>query len=184
MQVIRWAECQDLPWKNGAGVTREFIRMPERGDAFDWRVSVAEVDKGGPFSLFPGCDRHIAVIKGENGMVLDFTEGGSTALRLFQPFTFSGDDRIKGELPFGPVSDLNLIVRRGFGTATLTFCTLTATTFIAGFSRGHQLLHVVHGQCESEIARLGVGDSLYLCPAETAELNGTAVLAICSILAG
>jgi environmental stress-induced protein Ves len=44
-------------WKNGLGWTREIAREPADGDAWTWRLSIAEVEKDGPFSAFPCCDR-------------------------------------------------------------------------------------------------------------------------------
>ena len=44
-------------WKNGLGWTREVLRWPPGADDWDWRISIAEVDKGGPFSSFPGVER-------------------------------------------------------------------------------------------------------------------------------
>ena len=40
-------------------MTREIARSPSSGadSDFDWRVSIAEVATGGPFSRFPGIDR-------------------------------------------------------------------------------------------------------------------------------
>ena len=34
-------------WKNGLGWTREIVRMPD-SDAWDWRLSIAEIERGLP----------------------------------------------------------------------------------------------------------------------------------------
>ena len=64
--ILRAAERRAVPWKNGGGLTREVAAHPPQSDLgnFDWRVSLAEVRRGGPFSSFPGIDRHMAVISG------------------------------------------------------------------------------------------------------------------------
>jgi len=48
-----------MVWKNGQGITHEIAREPALGDAFLWRLSIAEVAADGDFSLFPGADRTI-----------------------------------------------------------------------------------------------------------------------------
>jgi hypothetical protein len=48
-------------WSNGLGWTREIARSPAVGD-FDWRVSIAEVDRDAPFSVFPGVEREIVLL--------------------------------------------------------------------------------------------------------------------------
>lgn len=101
-----------VPWKNGGGVTREVARDPHagNGDAYDWRVSIAEVASEGPFSRFPKLHRWIAVIRGA-GMRLEVEGRAPHLLRLFEPYEFDGDVPAAGWLPAGPVSDLNLIFR-------------------------------------------------------------------------
>ncbi|HEU6455884.1 MAG TPA: HutD family protein, partial [Roseateles sp.] len=46
------ADVQPQAWKNQGGTTRELLAWPH---AHDWalRVSVARVDRNGPFSAFP-----------------------------------------------------------------------------------------------------------------------------------
>jgi environmental stress-induced protein Ves len=55
-------------WKNGAGTTREIAVEPAGAgtDDFDWRLSLAEVDRDAPFSAFPGVDRCIVLLRGSH----------------------------------------------------------------------------------------------------------------------
>ncbi|WP_049973882.1 HutD family protein [Azospirillum sp. B4] len=100
-------------WKNGGGVTREVARQDEDAGNILWRVSIAEVREAGPFSHFPGVDRVLAVLEGR--LLLDF--GGGAAPVLVTPDTaahpFPGDVPVSGTPDGGPVTDLNLMVRRG-----------------------------------------------------------------------
>ncbi len=116
------ADYRKMPWKNGGGVTTEIVVEPPSGrlsDArFSYRVSVADVASDGPFSAFPGCDRHIMLLSGD-GMTLD-VDGTWHELRAFAPFSFSGDARVHGALHGGPVRDFNVIVDRASFRATLT----------------------------------------------------------------
>ena len=43
IKIIRRSSFTALPWKNGGGITHEAIRVPPTGDAFLWRVSVAQI---------------------------------------------------------------------------------------------------------------------------------------------
>jgi len=39
-----------VPWRNGGGLTREIARAAGRtSQDWAWRVSIAEIDRGGPF---------------------------------------------------------------------------------------------------------------------------------------
>ena len=101
------------PWKNGGGVTREVAAFPSGVgmDGFDWRVSIADVGTDGPFSIFPGIDRTLTILTGA-GIALDM--GGDT-LRLLpgHPASFPGDQPATATLLDGPVTDLNVMSRRG-----------------------------------------------------------------------
>ena len=108
------AEYKRTAWKNGGGTTTELAISPENATFSDflWRVSIAEVEADGPFSLFPGCERAIMLIEGA-GMTLDAGDYGSiTLLEPLQSQSFSGDWPIFGRLVSGPVRDFNLMVRR------------------------------------------------------------------------
>ena len=113
-RILRAAERQALPWKNGAGVTREVVAHPPGSDLghFDWRVSIAEIRSAGPFSRFPGIERRMAVLEGCLSLSID--EGA--ALRVSPdtpPVQFPGDVPAFADPVGGPVTDLNLMMRRG-----------------------------------------------------------------------
>jgi len=106
-------------WKNGLGWTREVFRWPPDQAEWDWRVSIAEVDKGGPFSTFPGVDRELVLLSGE-GMRLDFEDGESVELRPpHDRHRFAGERVLAAELFNGPTQDFNLMWRRERVQATL-----------------------------------------------------------------
>lgn len=107
-----------MPWKNGLGVTTEIARRPVDGAGFDWRVSIARVDRDGPFSRFPGIDRILLVLDGD-GLLLEHGDGGRTRLGPLEACAFPGDDETVGRLPGGPIRDFNVMVRRGVARARL-----------------------------------------------------------------
>lgn len=114
LQLIRAAELQPVPWKNGGGTTREIAVEPP-GSAFDtflWRISMADVDQAGPFSTFEGIDRIIAVIQGGAMVLNDTATGTAHVLQRAEPFSFPGETPISAELPDGPTQDFNLMWRR------------------------------------------------------------------------
>ncbi len=113
MRILRAALRSAVPWKNGGGITREVaIAPPGAGfDDFDWRISIAEVRGAGPFSLFPGIDRTLTILDGR--MRLDI-EGRTRDLDpRSAPLAFPGDVACTGTPLDGPVTDLNVMTRRG-----------------------------------------------------------------------
>jgi len=141
MRLLRAAERVAVPWKNGGGVTREIAAFPEGAgfDGFDWRVSIADVAVGGPFSRFPGIDRVLTVIEGR-GLLLSVEDRPDTDLNeRSNPFAFSGDAASAAVLLYGPIRDLNVMTRRGVCTATVRRilapeeipCRETATILVA-----------------------------------------------------
>jgi environmental stress-induced protein Ves len=115
MRTLRAADYRVMPWKNGGGTTTEIAVSPDDAglDDFDWRVSMAHVGGSGPFSSFAGIDRTLSVLEGE-GIVLDMA--GQPAARLTKasaPFSFPADLPTSAALVAGPITDLNVMTRRG-----------------------------------------------------------------------
>src|SRR5690606_23181136 len=71
-RVIAANEYRRERWRNGLGWTREIHahRSDPAGD-WTWRLSIAEIERDGPFSAFPGVDRALVLLRG-NGMRLRF----------------------------------------------------------------------------------------------------------------
>jgi environmental stress-induced protein Ves len=106
-------------WKNGLGWTREILRWPTSGEDWDWRVSIAEVDRDCPFSRFEGVDREIVLLAGE-GMRLLFEDGErADLLPPHGRHRFAGERALRAELVSGPTQDFNLMWKRERIDATL-----------------------------------------------------------------
>ena len=117
--VRRYDGAPTSPWRNGGGTTRELLSAPTAdGETFLWRLSVADVTDGGPFSHFPGIDRTLVLCRGV-GMQL-VVDGHPRVLRLFEPVTFSGELPAAAVLADGPTVDLNVMTRRGAAEADVT----------------------------------------------------------------
>jgi uncharacterized protein len=115
MRVLRAHDYVRMPWKNGGGVTTEIVVSPDGLglDAFDWRVSMAEVASDGPFSIFPGVDRTLAVLDGE-GVSLAIAGRALVTLKSnSEPLSFPADVEAYATLTGGPIHDLNVMTRRG-----------------------------------------------------------------------
>jgi len=93
-------------------MTHEAIRVPAQGDAFVWRVSVAQIDVSGPFSDFAGYDRTMVLLKGA-GLELKFGNGQERVLgRVGELAQFDGALATHCRLLRGPCVDLNLMVAK------------------------------------------------------------------------
>ena len=114
------AERVASPWKNGGGVTREIAAWPEGAgmEAFDWRISTAEVRGPGAFSVFHAVDRSLTVLSG--ALSLSFAGGRVAFLDpTSEPYGFPGEVPCHGAPLGGPVTDLNVMWRRGRYSATV-----------------------------------------------------------------
>lgn len=115
MRILRAGDHKRMPWKNGKGETVEIAVFPEGAsvDTFDWRISMAPVVSDGPFSVFPDIDRTLSILTGD-GMMLSVEGMMPTILgRKSVPFSFAGDAKTEAVLQAGPITDLNVMTRRG-----------------------------------------------------------------------
>ncbi|TPI43860.1 HutD family protein [Mesorhizobium sp. B3-1-6] len=115
MRILRAADYRVMPWKNRGGTTTEIAVSPADAglEDFDWRISMARVETSGPFSSFAGIDRTLSVLEGE-GVILDIA--GQPPARLTTasvPLAFPGDVPTGAALIGGPITDLNVMTRRG-----------------------------------------------------------------------
>lgn len=109
--LLKAATREIKPWKNGGGRTSEVFSFPPGSgmDDFEWRISIADVDADGPFSIFPMVERHIVILAGT--LCLRFDDSDRVISAGDAPFSFSGSLPVVGNLTGGPVRDLNLMVR-------------------------------------------------------------------------
>ncbi|MDH1729586.1 HutD family protein [Pseudomonas chengduensis] len=109
------ATARAMPWKNGGGSTVELAISPADAglEDFAWRISTAQVAVDGAFSSFPGIDRSLAVLAG-NGVCLQRADGQRKMLLSGGAIAvFGGEEAISAQLLDGPITDLNLMTRRG-----------------------------------------------------------------------
>jgi environmental stress-induced protein Ves len=153
-------------WRNGLGWTREILRWPERAEDWDWRLSIAEIEQDGPFSVFPGVERELVLLRGP-GVRLRFDDGETReALPPHGRVRFAGERAVQGELIDGPTHDFNLMWRRDRIEADLWHRPLVGSMVLFVEPGEQWAVHVLagHAQCSSEDARerLHAADSLLL----------------------
>lgn len=160
MQRFSRAQLQPTPWKNGGGSTREIASWPPGAGlgAFDWRVSIATIAAGGPFSVFAGVDRTIMLLEGD-GVRLHAADSGLDH-RLdtpFAPFAFSGDLALDCTLLGGASDDFNVMSRRARCEAEVRV--LAGAQSLPVASGG--LLVSLRGRWQAGDQALAVGEGLW-----------------------
>jgi uncharacterized protein len=113
---VKLVLADDTPrqsWRNGGGRTRELLAGPDPS-AWRFRVSVAEIDADGPFSVFAGVQRWFAVVEGA-GVELTIDGRREQVTPQSDPLAFAGAALTSCRLLDGPTLDLNLMLRNATG---------------------------------------------------------------------
>lgn len=119
IHTVRLQDVQPQPWRNGGGSTCELLAWPAGGStATPWqcRISLARIEKNGPFSAFPGVERWFAVVQGE-GVVLRFANRRALLSVGSEPLRFEGASAPQCDLLDGATQDLNLMAQSAAGRA-------------------------------------------------------------------
>jgi environmental stress-induced protein Ves len=126
------------------------------------------VDEAGPFSAFPGVERILVVTEGA-GLVLSHGKHAPRArLRRLEPYRFAGDWPTIAELPGGPITDFNVMLRAGRARADVQGLALGLRRSRDSLAAGHAFVHLLVGRCrarvtgEEEPFDLGAGSSLWV----------------------
>ena len=159
VSLIRYADHALVPWKNGLGMTREVAGGADPDGRMLWRISLATVDRDGPFSDFTGCKRIIMMLEG-GGMTLDFGPHGSAVLdRPFVPVTFDGAWPTSATLRNGPTRDLNVVTTQESADSGVEVIALSGPSRFEGC--GLTLVHVLAGRVRTEDGtQMETGDTL------------------------
>lgn len=95
-------------WANGHGQTSELAAGPDRAH-WNWRISLARVERDSAFSTLPGVRRELAPLDG--GIDLHFDDGEQLGARRLEILRFDGGRASSCHLPDGPGRVLNLMLR-------------------------------------------------------------------------
>lgn len=167
LDLLPAAQHRRMRWANGGGWTTEIIAEPP-SSRWEWRLSVADVDVAGPFSVFPGVDRSIALLRGA-GFALTVGGRDEEVVDLpFHPYEFSGDEETMCRLLDGPVQDLNLMTRRGSVRRRLEFIRMPPLSTVD--VSDVDLLVVVAGRVRISGQDLGYLDAIH-CPSRPRPLT-------------
>lgn len=172
MRLLKSDDHRRMAWKNGRGETVEIAVFPPEaglGD-FGWRVSMAAVVEDGAFSLFPGVDRTLAVLTGE-GVDLDVADVGARRVTADgEPLAFAADAPTRARLVGGPITDLNVMTRRGVFSHRLS--RLDAPASASGACEWRILLAsaALEARVAGAVVALGPLDALWLDRGEMVEI--------------
>lgn len=166
IRILRFDDSRRQPWANSAGSTRELMQWPGDGQPWQWRLSIADVDRDAPFSSFPGVDRILVLLSGD-GLVLRFAavdgECGREE-RLESPFAmarFPGEAELSGGPIDGPTTDFNLMWRRDSFDAELWARPMVGSIQLFASPGETWALHVAAGHVDGEDGlHLDAGDTL------------------------
>lgn len=107
------------PWRNGGGQTRQIAAFGTGDGGWDWRVSLADIRRDGPFSVFAGMDRQALLADGRQ-LTLRADAAALRFTRLGDGHAFDGELALATELGEGPVRLFNVMTRRGQATAAVS----------------------------------------------------------------
>jgi len=144
-RVIPANEYRRERWKNGLGWTRQILREPD-GEDWQWRLSIAEIERDAPFSAFPGIDRELVLLHG-NVLRLRFADGEQVVLQPpHERARFAGEREVSGELLDGVTHDFNLMWRRDAVQAELLHRPLVGPMLFFAEPDVQWAIHLLAGQ--------------------------------------
>lgn len=98
-----------IPWRNGGGWTTVLAQAPG-GEPVEWRISVAEIERDGPFSDYSGYDR--TIVAEDAGFTLEFEDGERVEVEPLVPFSFAGERPVQCRLRAARASAFNVMTLR------------------------------------------------------------------------
>jgi environmental stress-induced protein Ves len=99
-----------MPWANGRGTSFEIASDRNESGEWTWRLAMAPVNEDGAFSRIECVNRFLAVVQG-NGMLLS-VDRKKLQCQPMQVVRFRGDAITDAVLTDGPITDINLMIRR------------------------------------------------------------------------
>jgi environmental stress-induced protein Ves len=98
-----------VPWRNGGGWST-VLAQSEDGDPVQWRISVAEIERDGPFSDYSGYDR--TIVAQDASFTLEFADGEHGEVLPMAPFSFAGERAVVCRLHGVPATAFNVMTLR------------------------------------------------------------------------
>jgi environmental stress-induced protein Ves len=163
LAILRRETYARVPWLNGGGITDDITVEPDR------RISLATIERDGPFSDFSGYDRIFVIATGA-GVTLRHAGAEPVVLdRIGALHAFRGETPTACALLAGPVRAFNVLARRAAARARVTLHGIeTGESWAPPPGASH--LFVVRGALDSAAGELRAHDTLRIA-AETIELR-------------
>ncbi len=162
------ADYRRMRWRNDGGSTTEIARHPRGADdaPFDWRVSLADIERDGEFSHFDDCDRSLILLEGA-GIEMFFETSNPVLLhQRGQLLAFRGDEHARCKLIDGTTRDFNVFTRRAVLRHKAFFRPLVGPMVLFPGPDTTWIVFVVSGTVQQQHAEPGVaahaGDTLIL----------------------
>lgn len=174
IQLLRASDYRLQRWKNGGGMTHE-IAADAENDPPAWRISVATIERDGPFSDFRGYDRTIVAL--DDGVRLN-VDGSDVALVQFEPFAFRGESAVSASVTASS-RDLNAMTMRAQFAHDVEVVR-SAQRFLVD---DDELLfaYVLTGTATVSETRCAAGETVYLDSVERFDVTPDADSAVCVI---
>ncbi len=159
-----------MPWANGLGTSYEIASDRNDADEWTWRLAMAPVNEDGPFSRIECVNRSLAVVEGA-GMTLS-VDRKKLQCKPMQVVRFRGDAVTDATLTDGPITDINLMVRRKEADGEMS---VVSELGLVGRA---SIVVAVGGtagvKCDDSIIDLGPHDAMLDCDSEDVSLiSGT-----------
>lgn len=131
LRAFALSALPEEPWRNGGGRTRTMatgMREPptravdtDSEPPWDWRISVAAIERSGPFSSFPGVDRSSMLLGAGSIELSAVGEANLRMQRSCEVVAYRGDPAWHAEVSRDgpPLSLLNVMTRRGAAQARM-----------------------------------------------------------------
>ncbi|HVV95639.1 MAG TPA: HutD family protein [Rhodanobacteraceae bacterium] len=147
--LLKAAGYRRMRWKNDGGWTTEIARDPADATDFRWRISIAEIERDGPFSPFIGVERELMLLSG-GGIELDVDGATLRVVERFRHVRFSGEARVDCRLVAGPTRDFNVMTRRDAVRAELIARPLVGPMVLFPETSVVWLAHLFSGSAEAQ----------------------------------
>jgi uncharacterized protein len=150
LSLLQPTDYQRTRWKNDGGWTTEIARSADGDGAdFRWRISIAEIERDGPFSSFPGIARDLLLLEG-NGIELDIDGAAPRAMtQRFERVHFDGEASVECRLIAGPTRDFNVMARRDSVHAEVVARPLVGSMVIFPQPDAEWFVHVFAGHADA-----------------------------------
>lgn len=174
IEILKPSEYRTRPWKNGGGVTAEIAADAEASPPA-WRLSLATIERDGPFSDFRGYDRTIVALDDGVRLVVD---GEEIELRRHEPFAFRGESTVQAHVT-GRTQDVNVMTQRAEFTHDVEILR-TAQRYLVDDDE-LVFAYVLCGEAKVEDLQCAAGETAYLDELERFDIVPGADSAVCVI---